>query len=224
MEIAIIGAGNVGKTLGAALRSKGHTVIYGSRDPASHTERNVRSVADALVGAEAVILATPWTATEALVVQHADRLAGKIVIDATNPIHPSLARLAVASNSSGVELLQSQARQAKFFKAFNSTGVNVMAQPRFAEGKAAMFVAGPDGADKTIVLRIVADVGFEPVDAGELKAARQLEHLAMLWIQLAHTKGHGSDFAFVIARRQDVAKHNSEPRVRLAHPQPQEAE
>ena len=145
MKIAIIGAGHVGTTLGAGLRSKGHTVIYGARDPANRTERNVRSVADALVGAEAVILATPWIATEALVVQHADGLAGKIVIDATNPVHPGLARLAIASNSSGVELLQSQARQARFFKAFNSTGVDVMAQPRFAEGNAAMFVAGPDG-------------------------------------------------------------------------------
>ena len=224
MKIAIIGAGQVGTTLGAALRSKGHTVVYGARDPANRTERNVRSVADALIGAEAVILATPWIATEALVVQHADGLAGKIVIDATNPIHPSLARLAIASNSSGVELLQSQARQAKFFKAFNSTGVNVMAQPRFAEGKAAMFVAGPDGVDKDTVLRIVADVGFEPVDAGELRAARQLEHLAMLWIQLALTKGYGRDFAFVIARRQDVANRNAEPRVRVVHSQPQEAE
>jgi predicted dinucleotide-binding enzyme len=224
MRIAIIGAGQVGTTLGAALRSKGHTVVYGSRDPASHTERNVRSVADALVGAELVILATPWTAIEALVVQHADGLAGKIVIDATNPIHPSLARLAIASNSSGVELLQSQARQAKFFKAFNSTGVNVMAQPRFAEGKAAMFVAGPDGVDKDTVLRIVADVGFEPVDAGELKATRELEHLAMLWIQLALTKGYGRDFAFVIARRQDAANRNAEPRVRVVHSQTQEAE
>jgi predicted dinucleotide-binding enzyme len=224
MNIAIIGAGNVGRTLGTALRSKGHTVIYGSRDPAKHPERNVRSVADALVGAEAVILATPWIVTEALVVQHADDLAGKIVIDATNPIHPSLARLAVAANSSGAELLQSQARQAKFFKAFNSTGVNVMAQPRFAAGNAAMFVAGPDGADKDVVLRIVADVGFEPIDAGDLKAARQLEHLAMLWIQLANTKGHGRDFAFVIARRQDAANRDAEPRVRVPQPQHQEAE
>jgi 8-hydroxy-5-deazaflavin:NADPH oxidoreductase len=223
MKIAIIGAGNVGKTLGTALRSKGHTVVYGSRNPAGHTAANVKSVADALVGAEAVILATPWTATEALVVQHADGLANKIVIDATNPIHPSLARLAIASNSSGVELLQSQARQAKFFKAFNSTGANVMAHPRFAAGQAAMFVAGPDGADKDTVLRIVADVGFEPVDAGELKAARQLEHLALLWIQLALAKGHGRDFAFVIARRQDAANRDAEPRVRVVHPQPQEA-
>jgi predicted dinucleotide-binding enzyme len=98
-----------------------------------------------------------------------------------------------------------------------------MAHPRFAAGQAAMFVAGPDGADKDTVLRIVADVGFEPVDAGELKAARQLEHLALLWVQLALAKGHGRDFAFVIARRQDAANRDAEPRVRVVHPQPQEA-
>ena len=116
MKIAIIGAGNVGQTLGTALRSKGHTVIYGARDPASHTERNVRSVAEALIGAEVVILATPWIATEALVVQHADGLAGKIVIDATNPDPPGsraarrrvqqLGRRAAAKPSPPGEVLQ----------------------------------------------------------------------------------------------------------------------
>ena len=89
MKIAIIGAGNVGKTLGAALRAKGHTVSYGTRDPANSDERNAKTVPAALSGAEAVILATPWTATESLVCEHADELAGKIVIDATNPINPT---------------------------------------------------------------------------------------------------------------------------------------
>ncbi len=223
MKIAIIGAGNVGKTLGAALRAKGHTVLYGSRDPGKTTERNVRTVADALAGAEAVILATPWTATEALVCEHADALAGKIVIDATNPIHPNLTRLALGFDTSGAELLQSQARKAKFYKAFNSTGVSVMAKPHFAGGDAVMFVAGPGGPDKKTVLRIVADVGFEAIDAGELKAARLLEPLAMLWIQLALLKGQGSDFAFVMARR-DAANRNAGSRVRMVHPHPQEAE
>ena len=64
MKIAIIGAGNVGKTLGAALRAKGHSVSYGTRDPANSDERNAKTVAAALSGAEAVILATPWIATE----------------------------------------------------------------------------------------------------------------------------------------------------------------
>jgi predicted dinucleotide-binding enzyme len=116
MKIAIIGAGKVGKALGTALRARAHTVTYGTRDPARSTERNSKPVSDALQGAEAVILATPWSATEALVCEHADGLAGKIVIDATNPINPSLTRLSVGFDTSGAELLQGQARRARFFK------------------------------------------------------------------------------------------------------------
>lgn len=217
MKIAIIGAGKVGKTLGTALRAKGHAVVYGVRDPNASDEPSARTVAEALPAAEAVILATPWTATEALVCEHADALAGKIVIDATNPINPSLTRLAVGFDTSGAELLQSQARRAKFYKAFNSTGFSVMANPKFSEGKAVMLVAGPDGPDKRTVLRIVADVGFEAVDAGELKAARLLEPLAMLWVQLALAKGEGRDFAFIMARREDAANQNANPRVRVVH-------
>ncbi len=219
MRVAIIGAGNVGKALGSALRAKGHVVVFGVRDPMKTGERNAKTVAEALTSAEAVILATPWSATEALVCEHADALAGKIVIDATNPINPSLTRLAVGFDTSGAELLQSQARKAKFYKAFNSTGVAVMAKPSFPEGKAVMFLAGPAGPDKKTVLRIVADVGFEAVDAGELKAARLLEPLAMLWVQLAVAKSQGRDFAFVMARREDAANQDANPRVRMFHPQ-----
>ena len=118
MKIAIIGAGSVGKTLGKALEAKGHDIAYGTRDPAKAAVRHVKTVVQALAGAEAVILATPWVATRRpLVCEFADELAGKIVIDATNPINPSLTRLAVGFNTSGAELLQSQARRAKFYKA-----------------------------------------------------------------------------------------------------------
>ena len=222
MKIAIIGAGRVGKTLGKALEAKGHNIAYGTRDPAKAKVRQAKTVVQALAGAEAVILATPWVASEAVICEFADELAGKIVIDATNPINPTLTRLAVGFNTSGAELLQSQARGAKFYKAFNTTGVGVMARPRFNAGDAVMFVAGPDGADKKTVLRIVADVGFEAVDAGELKAARLLEPLAMLWVQLA-LKEPARDFALVMARR-DAANRNAEPRVRMVDPHPQEAE
>ncbi len=223
MRIAIIGAGNVGRTLGGALRTRGHAVIYGVRDPARSPERAAKPVFDALKGAELVILATPWSATEALVCEHAEELAGKIVIDATNPINPSHIRLAVGFDTSGAELLQSQARKAKFFKAFNSARVAVMAKPQFAEGDAVMFVAGPGGTDKATVLRIVTDVGFDAVDAGELKVARLLEPLAMLWLQPALVKGAGRDSAFVMARR-DVANLKTDPGVRMVRPHPQAVE
>jgi hypothetical protein len=223
MKIAIVGAGNVGRApLGCSLDAKGYDIVYGTRDPASTEIRGAKTVAQALSAADVVVLATPWIVTEALVCEFADALAGKIVIDATNPINPSLTRLAVGFNTSGAELLQSQARRAKFYKAFNSTGVSVMAKPGFAEGNAVMFVAGPGGPDKKTVLRIVADVGFEAIDAGELKAARLLEPLAMLWVQLA-LKHHDRDFAFVVARR-DAANRRAKPRVRVVHSHPQEVD
>lgn len=222
MRIAI-GAGNVGRTLGGALRIRGHAVVYGVRDPARSPERVAKPVRDALKGAELVILATPWNATEALVCEHAEELAGKIVIDATNPINPSRTRLAVGFDTSGAELLQGQARKATFFKAFNSARVAVMAKPQFPEGNAIMFVAGPGGAGKSTVLRIVEDVGFDAVDAGELKVARLLEPLAMLWLQPALVQGAGRDLAFVMARR-DAANPKADSGVRMVRSHPQAVE
>src|SRR4029079_1259649 len=138
MKIAIVGADDVGRSLGAALRSKGH----GIPEPERSDECNAKSVGEAVRTSEAVILATPWTLTEALVCEHATDLADKIVIDATNPLNPAMTGLALGFLTCGVELLQSQARQAKFFKTFNSAGVGVLARPDFAEGKAAMLIAG----------------------------------------------------------------------------------
>lgn len=175
VRIAIIGAGRVGTTLGSAFEAKGHSIVYGVRDPKKSQERNAKTVTDAMAAADIVVLATPWPVTESLVCEHAWSLAGKIVIDATNPISATLIDLAIGFDSSGAELLQSQAREARVFKAFNTVGVDVMAKPRFPEGRAAMFVAGPDGPDKKVVMSLVADVGFDTVDAGPLKAARLLE-------------------------------------------------
>jgi hypothetical protein len=64
---------------------------------------------------------------------------------------------------------------------------------------------------------------FDAVDAGELKGARLLEPMALLWIQLALTRGHGREFAFVMARRE-ATNRNADPRVMMAHPQPQPQE
>jgi predicted dinucleotide-binding enzyme len=217
MRIAIVGADDVGRTLGASLRAKGHVIVYGIPEPERSDERCAKSVGEAIGLSEAVILATPWTITEAIVCEHAADLAGKIVIDATNPLNPAMTGLALGFLTSGVELLQSHARGAKFFKAFNPTGVGVLARPDFVEGKAAMFVAGPLGPDKMIVLRLVGDVGFEAIDAGELKAARLLEPLAMLTMQV--TRGQG-DVAIVMAHRKSGRDHITDGRMMA----PQDAE
>jgi hypothetical protein len=207
MRIAIIGAGRIGESLGTALCAKGHTVVYGVSAPEAPAE----SIGTAIYGAEAVILVTPWTHTEALVCEHASALSGKVVIDATNPLNASTTGLALGFDVSGVELLQSHVHGATFFKAFNAAGVDVIAKPIFPQGQAAMFVAGPEGAEKEIVLGLASDVGFEAVDAGELRVARLLEPLGMLWLQLS-AEGRGRDVAFLLASRALNQPQTARPR------------
>ncbi len=214
MRIAIVGADDVGRALGAALAAKGHAIHYGIPEPERSDERNATSVREAVRRSEAVILATPWTITEAQVCEHAEDLADKLVIDATNPLNPAGTGLALGFLTSGVELLQSQARRAKFFKAFNAAVPHALVRPNFPQGRAAMFVAGPAGGEKTIVMHLAADLGFEPVDAGELKAARLLEPLAVLTMQLAKERG---DIAFVMGRRQASKDHIANGRGVEAH-------
>ena len=200
MKIAIIGAGRVGGALGTALRPKGHDIVYGVRAPERSQEHKATSVAEAISGAEIVIMATPWSAAESLVCEHAWSLANKILIDATNPLNPNGSGLAVGFDTSGAEMLQSQAPEARVFKAFNSAGADVLANPHFAEGRAAMFVAGPDGADKKKVMELVTESGFDPVDAGSLKSARLLEPFAMLCFQTAQARKDPT-FALLLGKR-----------------------
>ena len=201
MRVAVIGAGNVGKALGEALRRKGHDVVYGVRDATRSDAKPTETVEKAIGGTDAIILATPYDATGPLLREHAAALAGKVVIDATNPLKPDLSGLSLTGDVSGAELLQREVPSALLFKAFNTTGFGNMQNPVYPEGRAVMFVAGPDGKGKQTVMQLVTDVGFDAVDAGDLTQARLLEPLAMLWIKLAFAKGFGVDCAFVLARR-----------------------
>ena len=200
MRIAIVGAGRVGGALGTALRTTGHDIVFGVRAPERSQEHNAKSVAEAISGSEVVIIGTPWSAAESLVCEHAWSLAGKILIDATNPLNLNASGLAVGFDTSGAEMLQSQAPEARVFKAFNSVGADVLANPGFAEGSAAMFVAGPEGAEKKKVMALVTELGFDPVDAGPLKSARLIEPLALLCIQTALAR-RDPNFALLLGTR-----------------------
>lgn len=192
MRVAILGTGRVGASLGDALKAKGHVVVYGVRDPRASAGFMTTTVGGAISAAGAVILSTPWTAAEALVCEHAPMLAGKIVIDAANPLNTNATRPAFGFDISGAELLQRHAQNATLFKAFNVAGPAATRQPHYPQGRAAMFVAGPSGGQKDIVMGLVRDVGFEAVDAGELRAARLLEPLGMLIMQLEETGGRAA--------------------------------
>jgi predicted dinucleotide-binding enzyme len=209
MKIAIIGAGNVGGTLGRRWSLLGHEVRFGVRDPARDKYRSLltqtggRAVlaapAQACEGADAVLLATPWTATEAAL-RDCGGLAGQVLVDATNPLGPDL-RLTLGHQDSGGEQVARWAPQARVVKAFNTTGYNIMEDPVVDGRHAAMFVAGDDAAAKSVVIDLASAIGFEAVDAGPLASARMLEPLAQLWIHCAYRQGLTRDYAFGLLRR-----------------------
>jgi predicted dinucleotide-binding enzyme len=213
MKLAIIGAGNVGGALGTNwAKNAGHDIVFGVRDPkAEKTQRLVAAIgakarattpAEAAMSAEVIVLSTPWPATEAAI-RSMGNLKGKIVLDATNPLTrgPDGIGLEIGHAISGGEKVQGWAAGASVFKTLNTTGFGNMANPVFKGVKSVMFVAGDDAANKSKVMELVGQLGFEVIDAGPLRNARLLEAHAMLWIDLALARGQGRDFAFGILRR-----------------------
>ena len=210
MRIGIIGGGNVGAALGKAFSGNGHEVVFGLRDPGGEKAASLigsiggsaraASVAEAAAAAEVVVLAVPWdSAYEA--VQATGGLDGNIVIDATNPLAPELSGLKLGTTTSAAEQIAEWAPRAKVVKAFNTIGANHMADPRFGDARADMFICGDDDAARVAVAGLAKEIGFDVVDAGPLRQARLLEPLAMLWISLAYAQGQGRNIAFKLLRK-----------------------
>jgi predicted dinucleotide-binding enzyme len=220
MQITMVGSGMVGGTLGLRWAALGHQVTFAVRDPArgagaikgldaaAPLPAGVRLALpdDALRGApDAVVLATPWAAVAPFVTSVADALAGRVVLDATNPLGPGFQLLHGPAGESGAEQVQALIPAAQVVKIFNSTGYANMADPRYHGEASVMFHAGNDAAAKGVASELATALGFESIDAGPLTRARQLEHLAVLWITLAYggpgQPGLGRDFALRVVRR-----------------------
>jgi hypothetical protein len=211
--IAILGAGQVGQALAAALTERGYPVRFGVPDPAKyrHLETSsgggtvkVTTVQEAIEPVDTAILATPYGA--ALQIARAvPQWQGRILVDATNPIAPGLAGLLVGTATSGAEEIAKAAPTACVVKAFNTTGFENMRDPHYPGGDLFMPVAGDDDDARRRVIALAMLLGFDAVDVGPLKAARYLEPMAMVWIEMAIKGGHGRRFGFVRMRASDVA-------------------
>ena len=201
MQVAIIGTGNVGTALAQALRRGGHQTVFGTRttEPGSGDRT---SISEAVRKADATILAVPFGAVPE-VVTAAGGFAGKVLIDATNPLGMVEGGLGLTMgfDTSGAEKIAAMAPQALVFKTFNQTGFENMADASGYAARPVIFVAGDDAASKPAVLALAADAGFEAIDVGGLRAARLLEPFAMLWIELARKRGLGSGFTFALQRK-----------------------
>ena len=206
MKIAVIGSGHIGAGLARAWARAGHGVVIGARLPQAaelvslcrSIGATAKSVADAAVEADVVVLAVPFGALDD-VLGTTGQLVGKVVIDCTNAVERGMT-LKYGHTTSAAEELQKKLPQARVFKSFNAQGAENLAQPIYGEVHATNFFCGDDPAGKSVVKQLVEEVGFEAVDAGPLKSARLLEPLMLLWVACAQSLGT-RDISFKLLRR-----------------------
>lgn len=206
MRIAILGPGRVGGTLGRRFAEAGHTVVYGLRAGRTELPEEVRHpgatgapLADAVRGADAALLTTPWSAAQDALAAVGD-FGGKPLLDVTNPLGAGLA-LTHGHTDSGGEQVQRWAPTARVVKVFNTTGMENMADPRYGDARALMLACGDDADAVALAVGLATDIGFEALPFGPLRNARLLEPLGRAWIELALVRGHGRNLAFGLLRR-----------------------
>lgn len=201
MDIGIIGSGTVARTLARGLAAHGHAVRLGTRD-AGRLAAALGDVPGAAVGTveeaarfgELVVLAVKGTAAEAALRAAGGALDGKVLVDATNPIadeapEHGVLRFFTGPNDSLGERLQRAFPAVRLVKAFNSVGAARMIDPRYAEGRPTMFIAGDDAAAKARVAALLETVGWEAADMGPVVACRAIEPLCQLWCIPGLTRG-----------------------------------
>jgi hypothetical protein len=198
MNIAIIGAGSIGSTLGAKWASAGHHVVFGAREPESPKTRaaigaagesaHADTIASAVANAEVVVFAIPGAAMAEAVGALGPKLNGKIVIDTTNqfgqPVMNSIAAIAAA------------APQAAVVRAFNSLGWENFAEPVVGGVQADLFYCGPEGEPRGIAERLITDIGLRPIRVGDLGQTPLVDNIGALWGALVFGQQMGRRLAF----------------------------
>lgn len=214
MKITFIGIGQVGSALAGRLVELGHTVTIAARDPNSNSVKTalarfpslqVLSPQAAIADAEIIFLATPFSANQAALAEVGD-LSDKILVDCTNPVGANLSH-GLQSIQSGSELVQSFVPNAKVVKAFSIYGFENFENNTYSgygDLKPAMLIAGNDATAKQVVSTLCQELGWEPVDTGNLSMSLHLEHMTLLWIQMARAQGLGAGFVWAKLQRQNM--------------------
>jgi predicted dinucleotide-binding enzyme len=195
MKVGVLGSGDVAKTLAGGFLKHGHKVMLGSRTPAKlldwakqNPQGTVGTFAETAKFGELVVLAVKGAvAEEAIRAAGPSNLAGKPLVDATNPIADAppvngVLKFFTNLDDSLMERLQREFPEIHFVKAFNSVGHTLMINPQFKGGKPTMFICGNHDSAKTTVRTILDQFGWETADMGKVEAARAIEPLCMLWL------------------------------------------
>jgi predicted dinucleotide-binding enzyme len=205
MKIAVIGTGNVGGALGKALTGAGHDVTYAARN-----QTEVESIAhqigadaaaspaDAVKGADVVILAVPFAAVKNVASAIAGAASGKLIVDVTNPIKPDYSGLSTAGGPSGAELIGAMLPGAAIVKGFNTMFATNQANPAGHGQVLDALYATDDDAAGAEFAKLASSIGFRPVKVGPLSAATELEAMAWLNIRLQMLANGAWDSAYVL--------------------------
>jgi predicted dinucleotide-binding enzyme len=185
MTIAILGKGNMGKGLAQRLAGKAD-VSFGSRSGGT-------SYADAVKGADIVVLALPFSA--ALEAAARLDLSGKIIVDMSNPVSADFSGLTIGHTTSAAEEIAKVASGARVVKAFNTIFAGLFDTPASATANVPVFVAGNDEAAVAAVADLATKAGFAVEKVGDLTGARLVEPVGMLNIRLGYGLGHGTSIA-----------------------------
>ncbi|MBK6511752.1 MAG: NAD(P)-binding domain-containing protein [Haliea sp.] len=214
--MAIIGTGDMGNSIGPKLAEKGYHVIYGSRDPAHKsvqelvaiTGNNARATSqkEAAQQAEIVVLVVPWPAMQE-VAQNLGNMDGKILIDVSIPIQQAEdGYLESMVETSSAQLIQGWNPGAKVVKTLLASS-NVIDDPTILGGRVTSFVAADDRNAKETAARIVADLGLQPLDAGPLRHAQEIEAWARLWFVPAIQKSASKGFELAVLPNNLLVLH-----------------
>jgi predicted dinucleotide-binding enzyme len=186
-RIAVIGAGNIGRTLGGKWAAAGHEVVYGVRAPGAP---GTTSVAEAAAGAEVVLLAVPGAAAKGVIAELGERLRGKVVIDATNDVQ----------GSGKLHALDELSDDAHPVRAFNTLGWENFADPFIGGITVDLLFAAEEGIATTTAERLIRDIGLEPVRLGGIETFDLVDCLTRVWFTLAFQRKLGRRIAFKVLR------------------------
>jgi 8-hydroxy-5-deazaflavin:NADPH oxidoreductase len=212
MKIAFIGIGNVGAPLADRLQKLGHQVTIAARDPQSKTvqtalNRNpnllVQSPFAAVESSDVIFLVTPFSAVEPALTPLKSALNQKILVDCINPVGTNLSHGLQSRNSSS-EIIQQLVPAAHVVKAFTIYGYENFENnhyPGYGDLKPAMLIAGNDPTAKAGVADLCQQLGWEPIDTGNISMSLHLEHMALLWISMAGAQRSGTGFVWARLQR-----------------------
>jgi 8-hydroxy-5-deazaflavin:NADPH oxidoreductase len=200
MNVTIIGTGNMARGIGTRLVAGGHglTVVGKDNEAAEAVVRDLGAEdsakvarSDDAVSDEVVVLAIYFPDATQFVEQHRDELAGKVLIDITNPVNESYDALVTPPDGSAAQELAKLAPGARVVKAFNTTFARTLSEGKVAGQPLDVLIAGDDDDAKATVARLVEDGGLRAIDAGPLKRARELEAAGLLHMSVQGPLGSG---------------------------------